>query len=301
MRGVMTRKFSNRGFFEAWIALTFAVISFSGCSSVGQIVKQTDGSYLIHKVDYKGIWGSMGALRADVTKEVEDFAKNQGKQVIPVGEREHPVGIAGDWAWYEVKFRLGDPKADEARLNACVEGIKKNPALQAIANKVALGGVKEQSFAMIANHEKATDSEKLAISQYADLRGKCWDLSVKTRQEAGASQAAINVGQSSKTAVDNALVALYNGSITYGDFARFRKDIYDSEVSALTKIDEEMKRNATDAAARADQLAVQNRIAQAQMWQALSSQQAANAMMIEAVKPPPTINVNTSIRLKQVF
>lgn len=272
--------FSGRKLFLVLMAAFLAA-----CSSVGKIQKQHDGSYVLRKVDHKGIFGSMGSLKDETNQEVDDFAIREGKKVIPLSEREHPIGVAGDWAWYEIQFRLGDPQADAARFEACLASIKKSPSLQIIANKMSLGGVKEQSFSMLANRDKATDAEKPAISLYADMRKICVDQEVKSRQEAGVSQSALNVTQSSMAAMDNALVALYNGSITYGDYAKFRKEVYDNEMIAIAKINEELRRDALDARARAEQLANQSRIAQAQMWQAFSSQQAATAMMIQATKP----------------
>lgn len=254
----------------------------SGCAvPSGKIEKLGDGSYLLRQEDHAGIFGNMGSLRSSVNEEVSEFAKKENKELVPISYKEHPVGVAGDWAWYEVRFALRDPKAEQQVDAVC--NFSKNPNLEIISGKIALGGPSEQTFSHLTNNTKPTDAEKVAIAMFSDAVRKCEKENDKLYPDMPPPIVAVN--HSSVTAFQNLLVVLYEGKITYGEFAKLRKDVSNNRESALAQIHQELKNNAAEAAARAQQVAAQNAIAQAQISQSISSGLMAGAAIANAYKP----------------
>lgn len=168
-------------------------------------------------------------------------------------------------------------------VQACGDNIKTNPSLQVIAEKIALGGSSEQSFSHLTNTNKPSPNEKAAISIYADTLRNCTKEYDKLTE--GLPPPIIAVNHSSFSAIQNLLASLYKGDLTYGDFAKLRKQVFDRRESALAEIDQELRKNAEESNARAQQIAAQNAIAQAQASQAISSSMIAGAAMANAYKP----------------
>lgn len=168
-------------------------------------------------------------------------------------------------------------------VKACGDNMKKDPSLQVIAGKIALGGSAAQSFSHLTNTSKPTETEKKAISIYADNLKKCFTEQDKLNINYPPPILAVN--HSSFSAVQNLLASLYNGNLTYGDFAKIRKDIANNHETALAQIDHELRKNAAETNARAQEIAAQNAIAQSQASQAVSSSMIAGAAMANAFKP----------------
>ena len=187
---------------------------------------------------------------------------------------------------------------DNAELKACTDKIVTDPSLQILASKIALNGPKNQSLQMLSSKEKPNDQEKVALSSYDVSVKHCRDIYERLSNSMGAPPAILAVNRSTASANDSLLSELYSGSISYGDYAKLRQQIADNREQAVVKITTELQKNAADAQAQSQMIANQTRIAQAQVWQAFSSQQnaiannrAADAMMIQATKPQKT-NIN---------
>jgi hypothetical protein len=273
------------------VLLIVLLALFSGCSTKSDIVKQNDGTYIARATDYKGIFGSGAGLMGDVSKQVNELAAKEGKQVQVISDHLDPVA-PGKFAWYEMRFRLINQAAVKAAIEGCYERLKTDQSLQTISNKIALAGIKDQSFSMLANKEKPTGEEKLAIAAYADKRKQCDQNADAMFKENGIAPATIAVIDGTQTSIESALVALYDGKITYGEFAQYRKQMIDSRDAAIAKIEQEYQKNASEAAARAQIIANETKIAQAQQTQAFASimnasanTSAASAMMMQANRP----------------
>ena len=167
----------------------------------------------------------------------------------------------------------------------CVLGAVDDPSLQVIAGKVSLAGAKKQTFSMLTDNTKPTEEEKSAIGLYANIFGQCAEKLQAFYNALGAPPAIAAVNQSAKTAEENLLASLYTGALTYGDYAKRRKEIVDSREMSIAQIDQELKKNAADASARAQEIAAHNAIAQAQRSQAISSSMMVGATMANAFKP----------------
>ncbi len=95
-------------------------LGIAGCSSplVGNrdITQSEDGSFMIYREDHRGIYGaSEGQMKSAAIADAEFFAQTRSMTAIPVSMRSKPVGILGDWATVEYKFRLVDKNDPAAR------------------------------------------------------------------------------------------------------------------------------------------------------------------------------------------
>lgn len=185
------------------------------------------------------------------------------------------------------RARLDESKFEKQKAvaKACSEGIAKNPSLQIISSKISLLDTSQQSFSQLTNSSKPTEEEKVAISLLATEIRRCQAEHDKLYADYPLTLTAVN--HSSLSAIESLLASLYEGKISYGDFAKMRKQVADNRESAFAQIQEELKKNAADASARAQQIAAQNAIAQAQASQAFSSSMIAGAAWSNAFKPTP--------------
>lgn len=104
----------------------FVALFLPGCANPG-IVQTSPNTYLLSREDHGGIFGSASALKAGVFHDANAFAARQGKSEIPISAREHSVGIMGDWASFELSFRLVETDSPETKLSYVMEREQTNP------------------------------------------------------------------------------------------------------------------------------------------------------------------------------
>ena len=146
---------------------------------------------------------------------------------------------------------------EKAEIDACYNKLASEPSLNILTGKVAIDNVKKQTFDMLANESVPTQQEKAAIKQWGNLRAGCNAESDVFYARVGTPASLLALYGATKTAIDNLLVLLYNGSITYGEFAKKRQDIRDASVTADAQISEELAKQSAEAQARANQLAME--------------------------------------------
>lgn len=83
------------------------------CANPG-IVQLSPDTYLLSKQDRAGIFGNMGALKAEVIREANQFAESRGKVAIPIFAKETPAA-PGRFPIFEYQFRVVDRDDPEAR------------------------------------------------------------------------------------------------------------------------------------------------------------------------------------------
>lgn len=196
-------------------------------------------------------------------------------------------GRAGD---FDSSHDYGTQLEADSELQSCFQKVKNNPQLNVISTKLALESVSEQTFVMLTNTNKPNDAEKTAISLFADLRKECFKTYDKT--QVSTPLAIKSVDNSARSAIENLLVMLYNDKLTYGEFAKARQEIVNALNSAIVEIDKELRTNAANANARAEQIAIQRTAAIAAMQNANAAIQNAitNQNAVEALKnQAPTI------------
>ena len=202
--------------------------------------------------------------------------------------------------------KSADIAAGEEQLKRCTDDLKRNPSLQIIATKIALGGADEESFSMLADQTKPSSAEKPAIALYGDLKKKCFQRWIGTVGKAGWPAPIISIYNTSSSSLDNLLLSLFNGSVTYGEFTKLRKELIDARTAAITKASAELDSKAADAQAKAQMIANQSAIAQSQIMQAyaatnnsIANQRAADAMMYNATKPThPAVQAPANINCR---
>lgn len=94
------------------ICFTFVV---TGCMNPG-IVKLSPDTYMLSREAHGGIFASPAALKADVIKDANKYAEDQGKVAIPISAKETPRGNGpAQWASFEYQFRVVDRNDPEVR------------------------------------------------------------------------------------------------------------------------------------------------------------------------------------------
>ena len=86
----------------------------TACANPG-VVEISPDTYVLFRDDHGGIFGNAGALRADVIRDANKFAKSKGKIAVPVSSTYTPIGNGpGQWASFEYQFRVVNKEDEEA-------------------------------------------------------------------------------------------------------------------------------------------------------------------------------------------
>lgn len=88
------------------MAALVTVATLIACANPG-IVEISPDIYLLTRTDRGGMFGNPAAMKANVIREVNEFAESRGKVTLPVSVEETPIGI-GRWAKIDYQFRLVD-------------------------------------------------------------------------------------------------------------------------------------------------------------------------------------------------
>jgi len=122
-----------------------------------------------------------------------------------------------EWkAKMEGKTPITEPREE------CFNALEKNPELQILKSKVALGPLKGQTLEMLANDKKPTPLEKVALARWDALRQPCIALNQEWASKHQAPSIAI-LGDRVVSEFKVSLADLYAGKITYGQFAKTRQ------------------------------------------------------------------------------
>jgi hypothetical protein len=145
-----------------------AVATLSGCANPG-IIKISPDTYMLSRTDKGGIFGNASAMKADVFREANEFAENQGKVAIPIGLKETPMR-PGQFASVEYQFRVVDKSDPEARRTSLVPRadfvIEKNEKIKADINTKDSSDLKKDVYAELL---KLDDLRKRGILTDAEF------------------------------------------------------------------------------------------------------------------------------------
>lgn len=177
------------------------------------------------------------------------------------------AGCANKQRWQDAPTSQSQNSAAlMAQGNQCYEEMKANPALNPIKGKVAFN-VNEQTLQMLSNINKPTAKEKQAIALWDEKRQECsryWDAAYPSTNTPAVFNA---ISSANKTATQNLIANLYAGKITYGEFAKQRKELHDRTLAAQSQALDKANKDAQDASFR-------NRAVAAQEAQAEAARQA---------------------------
>jgi hypothetical protein len=101
-----------------FLGLIFLVsaLFLSGCISTHDAIPMSQDTYMIRVEDHGGIFAfNRGKMKGEALKRAQAFAESKRMVAIPLGMKEHPVGILGDWAAVEYQFRLVPPGSEAAQ------------------------------------------------------------------------------------------------------------------------------------------------------------------------------------------
>ena len=79
----------------------------TGCISTHDVIPMSQDTYMVRVEDHAGIFAfNRGKMKGVALKKAEEFATSKSMVAIPLGMKDHPVGILGDWPAVEYQFRL---------------------------------------------------------------------------------------------------------------------------------------------------------------------------------------------------
>jgi Fe-S cluster biosynthesis and repair protein YggX len=138
----------------------------------------------------------------------------------------------------------------------CVSTFQNDPDLKILKDFMALGSVDDQTFQMLANDAVPTDDERKAIFLYAVKRDSCMKP-ILLDMAFWLNSPTNPLYQSLQDSLNQLVLALYKGELSYGNYAKIRKDNNDKFQEAHSKIIAEMKAQDAAAFVRAQHLAVE--------------------------------------------
>ena len=156
----------------------------------------------------------------------------------------------------------------------CINALLSQADFAPISSKIYLGFGKDQPFAMTTNTDKPTDEEKKAIASWMSARQECFNSGNPWRQQYLPPE--INaIGNRVWSSFLLLTADLYNGKITYGDYAKQRSQII---------VEEEQ-----DYATVWPQLNKQNKN-RTRLYQSPAPSYTSEPVYIPPVQPPTTTN-----------
>lgn len=159
----------------------------------------------------------------------------------------------------------------QQNLNAKCQNLLMESSLDVIRNKVKLDRV-DETLEMLTDHTKPTDEEKVAIQKWVEKRSDCVQEVRAFNRRFSAPEHIITIEEIFYDKVLFLITDLYNGSLTYGEFNKRRKELASERRAKLSEM-QRMDRQ------HAEQMAIEKRKAKAQ-------QDAADAAWFDAITAP---------------
>lgn len=147
--------------------------------------------------------------------------------------------------------------AAQARARNCFDGLAEDPALGAIADKVALSDAQNPSFAMLVDNAAPTEREKAAILAWGKQRDVCIGANAAAMTRQMTPETIQTVIAAASAAQQLLIVDLYEGRLTFAAFSKRRQDLAIITNDATATIQMELRKQTAEARARAGLLALQ--------------------------------------------
>jgi hypothetical protein len=139
----------------------------------------------------------------------------------------------------------------------CHAAIINDPSIRILVGKVSLLGVKDQTFDMLANTKKPNAEEKEALRAWGASLDRCVDKDDKVFRSTNAPGEVVAHFNAMRTNKSNLIIGLYNGEMSYGEFARKRRENSAQFDAALAKILSDLDQRERDSADRQQQLSIE--------------------------------------------
>lgn len=105
---------------------------------------------------------------------------------------------------------------------ACVNDLAHRPEFSIIADKLALVDPSLQTFGMLSNTSKPNAAEKMTIAEWVKARQECIAMRREWRSQVNMPLILTAVQDASFSSFLNLTADLYNGKLTYGEYAKAR-------------------------------------------------------------------------------
>jgi hypothetical protein len=258
----------------SFYTLISALLLLAGCVSFSSPVQTGENTYMI-TANARGGFSSNGDLENETIQRATNFCAARG-----LSTSVQNAGASGVQGWTpqntQVAFKC---------LPSC-DMLFADPALDPIRTKVALSGVKDQTLEMRSNNSKPTPVEASAISLWDQKRHEC-EIGNPAQAMLNATPVAGSVLVNNLEDVEQLIAELYDGQITYAQFAAQRSALYErTTMSASNAFEAERLQNVAAGAALTSAHA-QVQSARAQTMSAEAQQTAADAEQYAAhIRPP---------------
>jgi len=237
------------------IAVLLATVFIASCAVNSGVVTTGPDTFFVSRQAATGFTGLSG-LRPEALKEGGEHCAKMGKQFIELGSREsQPPYLAGNFPRVEIQFRCG--VVGPSKSQKCYDDLKEDPTLAILKEKVALAGVKDQTFAMLADITKPTAKEKEALKAWGNKRDVCMKLRRDEDVTAKAPVSVTTLGDSYHTSSQVLIIDLINEKLTYADYSLKRQALVTFVNDTFGRIQAELRKETADAGHRAEQLAIE--------------------------------------------
>src|SRR3989344_2949135 len=107
---------------------------------------------------------------------------------------------------------------------ACLTNLAHRPEFSILADKLALAGPNQQTFRMLSGTSKPNIKEKTAIAEWAKVKQDCFSMTSEWRRQYNFPPTLAVIQDAGFSAFLNLTADLYNGKLTYGEYAKARAD-----------------------------------------------------------------------------
>ncbi|WP_059420271.1 hypothetical protein [Sulfuricella sp. T08] len=108
---------------------------------------------------------------------------------------------------------------------ACINELPNRSEFSRIANKVSLGTPEQQTLEMFSDMKKPTEEEKTAIAAWVKAKAECNNLSRQWSAQIKMPAQFVTINESTLSSFMILTSELYNGKLTYGEYAKARAEL----------------------------------------------------------------------------
>lgn len=234
------------------LALTCANILVTGCAVNSGIIPAGADIFFVSRQAATGFTG-MGNLRPEALQEATQHCSKLGKQFVEVRSTEtKPPYILGNYPKVDIEF-----KCISADFDGCFTDLAIDRDIAGIREKVALSGVKDETFSMLADNTKPTLQEAVLLRRWGEKRDVCMKKKVDYLRAVLSQQVIINLQESTNTASQVQVAELLNGNLSYSAYAKQSRELNTLFNDTVAKIKSELRKETADSVFKANQLAIE--------------------------------------------
>ena len=284
-------------------AIIFTLLFLGACTTNTGIIRADNDAYMVsERYPMIGIGPAVQA-QADVYRDANEFCGKQSKSVQTVELQTTPSAPA-QLSSATLKFRCGTDETAKTLLSIeaeCSQALN-NSALDPILTKVELTRSNFESpvpFGIASNAAYPTQEEIKAIATWATVRDECVTRQRNARTiNPGNTPMQTLTAQQDMAFVDGLaskigalIVALYQGKLSYGEFAQKRYEFGHETAAAQREFRQAVLSNDLQIAMQKEQLATQRFQANISAWSAY-------LQSVNAREPKTIVRVEQNVTIR---